>query len=1152
MKNILLSFVMLFLVQAVFGQNEHLMTNATVRECNGVFKSSGVGKTVGHYGHDEDLIFTVCVPGSQSIDWDFKSFCTEKDFDFLKIYRGKDTFGNLLGTYSGVQGPNKFSVSDSCITFYFHSDKSVSCTGWEAMWSSKIVFMPNPVLKPIPNPNCLDTEIEIEFDQFFPCDSISAANFSLSGPMNASPVSVTPIGCSIDTFTNKFKIQFSPPFNMSGDYTLDFVVKVKDLCDSVWTLQGSQDFKINNCPITVKLESDDSTLCFGHCVQIRSTIEGGNPNNYVYNWISGGLSGAGPHTVCPSTTSTYILEVTDGVSVPGRDTIVITVLDPPVAQNDTVVCQSSPTFRLQSETAGGTWVGPGIVNVNGDFSPANSGPGLIKVWYKVGLCADTVIVNVRPISAGAAQASCPHAASFQMTGFTPIGGFWTGPELDSSGLFTPDSIGQFRVTYNWGGCQASKWVYVDSLNVPETDTSCLSDAQFFLTFSPPGGRWSGPGITHTVLGRFNPATALAGDKTLVYTLNGCRDTTFMHVVNINAGAPIVVCPTGGEVNLPTPTPLGGIWTGAGIVDSVTGIFNPDYLNNNQVDSLYYTASGCVDKLFVNAIQTSIQQDSVSVCPRNAFVNLLPPSIQRVPTTGIWSGTSVSGNVFFPPIAGSSKHVLNYSANQCTDSLVVQVLPEFEIQQDTTLCFGDYEVPLYASDSSGIWIGQGITSASLGTFNPKMAGVGIKTIQFISSSGCRDTLRINITPLPIIQLTTTPNIFCVKDSLFPLTALPDTGFFFGNGVANRTFNPFLLDTNFSKIYYQVGAGNCIVIDSFSVGLRPKLEVTINSLKDSLCQFASSSLIANVTGGDSFSYKYRWSEGQTGVNSIFIFPDQTRQYYVEVTDGCSNPASDTLEVFVNSLPQFLVETNPPLCYGEMGFAKAVGLNSTSLRFEWGTLPKQIGDSISASIGANYPLTIIDTLTGCSKDTIVSLPSYERVIARFLVQTDGECISPINEFLPISNLSENALSGQWIISNNPSIAFDPLQDPKVLLDHSNQSIRILLFVESKEGCIDSFEQEYCIKDTVFLYVPTAFSPNNDKRNDDFSVSVTNVRKFSVQIFNRWGEKVFESDDPDFRWDGTSEGKDCPSGFYVYKIRYFSWGTQAGGETGTVYLLR
>jgi len=1152
MKNIFSVIVTLFLVQAVFGQNEHFMSNAIVRECNGIFKSSGVGITTGHYGHDEDFIFTVCVPGSQSIDWDFKSFCTELDFDFLKIFSGKDTFGNLLGTYSGVQGPNKFTVSDSCITFYFHSDKSVSCTGWEALWSSKIVFMPNPNISAIPNPNCLDTEIEIEFDQKFPCDSITASNFNLSGPMNASPVSVTPVGCTTDSFTNRFRVRFAPAFNMSGDYTLDFIVKVKDLCDSVWTLQGSQDFKIINCPITVELESDDTIICKSHCVQIRPKVDGGNPNNYVYNWISGALTGAGPHTVCPQVTTSYILEVSDGVSVPGRDTIVITVVEPPIAQNDTVVCQSSPTFRLQSESVGGIWVGPGIVNVEGDFSPANSGPGLIKVWYKVGLCADTVIVNVRPTSAGAAQASCPNAASFLMTGFTPIGGFWTGPQIDSSGRFYPDTTGQYRVTYNWGGCQSSKWVYVDSISVSETDTSCLSEAQFLLTFSPPGGRWSGPGITHTVLGRFNPATALAGDKILIYTLNGCRDTTFMHVVNIVAGAPITVCPTGGDVNLPAPIPPDGYWYGTGIVDSFAGVFNPDYLNNNQTDSLYYSASGCIDKLYVSARQTSIVQDSISVCPRNSFMSLLPPNIQRVPITGIWSGTSVSGNVFYPPIAGSGKHLLYYSANQCTDSLIVQVLPEFEIQKDTTLCFGDYEVSLFSSDSIGTWIGQGITSASEGIFNPKMAGVGLKIIQFVSSSGCRDTVRITVSPLPTIQLTTTPNIFCVKDSLFPLTALPDTGFFFGDGVVNRFFNPSLVDTNYSKIYYQVGIGNCVVSDSFTVNLRPELRVDINSLKDTLCQFSSSSLFANASGGDSFSYKYWWSEGQTGVNSIFIFPEQTRQYYVEVTDGCSNSASDTIEIYINSLPQFYVETNPPLCPGELGFAKAIAQNSSSLKFEWGTIPKIISDSMSANIGANYPLRILDTLTGCAKDTIVNLPSFGQVKASFMVQTDGECISPVNEYLPISNLSENAVSGQWIISNNQALAFDPLNDPKILLNLTSETVRILLYVESKDGCIDSFEQEYCIKDTVFLYVPTAFSANNDKRNDVFSVSITNVRLFSIQIFNRWGEKVFESDDPHFTWDGTFEGQDCPSEYYMYRIRYFSWGIKTGGETGTVYLLR
>ena len=74
-------------------------------------------------------------------------------------------------------------------------------------------------------------------------------------------------------------------------------------------------------------------------------------------------------------------------------------------------------------------------------------------------------------------------------------------------------------------------------------------------------------------------------------------------------------------------------------------------------------------------------------------------------------------------------------------------------------------------------------------------------------------------------------------------------------------------------------------------------------------------------------------------------------------------------------------------------------------------------------------------------------------------------------------------------------------------------------------------------FVYVPNAFTPNGDGNNEFFQVSFYGpLRDFTLYIFNRWGERIFTSDNPSATWDGTYNGEPVPDGVYVWKVRYRS----------------
>ena len=86
--------------------------------------------------------------------------------------------------------------------------------------------------------------------------------------------------------------------------------------------------------------------------------------------------------------------------------------------------------------------------------------------------------------------------------------------------------------------------------------------------------------------------------------------------------------------------------------------------------------------------------------------------------------------------------------------------------------------------------------------------------------------------------------------------------------------------------------------------------------------------------------------------------------------------------------------------------------------------------------------------------------------------------------------------------------------------------------------------------VYIPNAFTPNGDGINDTFGVKGEGAFAFSLVVFNRWGEKVFESTNPNQQWDGTYKNQPVQQGEYVYQL--MADGKNYKGQTGVITLVR
>ncbi|TVQ77784.1 MAG: gliding motility-associated C-terminal domain-containing protein [Flavobacteriales bacterium] len=110
----------------------------------------------------------------------------------------------------------------------------------------------------------------------------------------------------------------------------------------------------------------------------------------------------------------------------------------------------------------------------------------------------------------------------------------------------------------------------------------------------------------------------------------------------------------------------------------------------------------------------------------------------------------------------------------------------------------------------------------------------------------------------------------------------------------------------------------------------------------------------------------------------------------------------------------------------------------------------------------------------------------------------------------------------------------------------------LQTRNGCDSTIVLDLTIQEGSVLYVPSAFTPDGNRLNEEFKISGNDVATFHIHIFNRFGQLIFESDDLNRSWDGTHFGQLVPLGVYVYQITYTDTQGAIYTRKGTVTVLR
>ena len=286
-------------------------------------------------------------------------------------------------------------------------------------------------------------------------------------------------------------------------------------------------------------------------------------------------------------------------------------------------------------------------------------------------------------------------------------------------------------------------------------------------------------------------------------------------------------------------------------------------------------------------------------------------------------------------------------------------------------------------------------------------------------------------------------------------------------------------------------------------------------------------------------YVWNFGDNTISNV---PNPTHNYTSTNTFNITlTTTSDfgCVDIFQNSIlinPLSSVSFSPnsgsgcpPLTLDFTDLSSGI-INSWNWDFGDGQVSSLENPTHTYSSSGNYQVTLqVTNINGC-----ISTSNTSTVIVVHPTPTAGFSVFPteVDEYNPIVNFTNYSSGSSNYVWNFGDGVYSFLSDPYHSYDIPGRYI-ISLQVQNQFGCLDS-TFGYVIVNPIFtFYIPNAFTPTNNKNNEIFFGKGTNYKSVTMQIFDRWGEKIFDktSAEPPV-WDGTLNNVDCQIDVYVYQF--------------------
>ncbi len=966
-------------------------------------------------------------------------------------------------------------------------------------------------------------------------------------PSITATTSSTPVGCSVG-----FGTATVSPSGGTSPYTYSWAPSGGTSATATVFVAGNYTCTITDaggCTTTTvvtvspgsgpsaTLQSSANNICFGGTIGSATVTASGGVPPYTYSWSPSGGNAATANNLAAGT---YTCTITDAGGCPV--TVIVTITQPAAITGTTTFVPSSCAGNTGSATvtpSGGTpsytysWSPSGGTGA----TASNLSPGAYVVTITdANGCTGTANVTVGTTSGPSAtlqsstnilcNGASTGAATVSVTGGNPGYTYSWAPSGGTSATATGLAAGTYTCTItDQLGCVTSQTVTLTqptalSVTASTVQTACVSSGTATANVTGGAGSytyvWSsgGTAATESNLG--------VGTYTCTVTdFNGC---TSQIIANITLSAPITVGVSASSLTICSGTTTTLTASGATSYSWQPGSLSGTSVVVTPASTTTYTVIG-IDG--ANCADTTTIPVTVTPSPTVTVV-AAPPSICQGDSVGI-GGSGATSYLWLPgnqttqviveaPNTTTTYTLIGTDASGCSDTttivVTVNVTPVITASASTdTSCSGASVVLTSTGATNYNWMPGNVNGSPI-TVNPTVN----TTYTVVGTNGvCADTttLSIVITPGPTVNITSANATVC-PGSPATLTASGAQTYVWSSGGTSSTE---IVTPSTSQTYTVTGtdANGCTNTATFAVTVNPPPTVTVSG-SNIVCTGDSTTLTA------SGAVSYVWSTTAT-TNSITVTPSTSATYSVTGTDANGCTSVTTYSITVSPPPVANIAGSTSSCEGEPVILIASGGGT----YSWSSGGTGATETVSPTSTTTYTVTVSNG--GCTDTATITVNVNPAPTAN----------AGVDQTISYGNSATLSGSGGTTYSwtptgtlDNPNVA-SPVASPTVTTIY-------ILTVTDANGCTDTDTMIVTVNlDCGEIFVPNIFSPNGDNHNDELKVFGSCILQFHWAIYDRWGELVFESTDPNEGWDGTRKGNVLDPAVFVYKLE----ATLVTGET-------
>ena len=883
------------------------------------------------------------------------------------------------------------------------------------------------------------------------------------------------------------------------------------------------------------------------CTNVNATISGGLPavNGSQFTAVAGSLTPANA-TFVNTTASNggtiaitgltagqgYSFQIQDANGCPVTITGTFTG-GPTLSYPQTAYCPVGTASPSITGTAGGTYTSTAGLTINASTGIINLGtstPGTYTVTYTTPAvpgpaCTATFIITVHPLPTILANdvTVCPGgnvnvtASGANTYSWSP--GTFLNTTTGSSVTFSNGTTTNYTVT----GTDANGCVNTDPVTVTVNGNAPINaglDASICIgastTITATGGvtyNWDnalGAGASHTISPTATTTYTVTGTDA-----NGCLGTDAVTItVNPNP-SPVITGPNTYCAGFPAVLSTTQTFTAYSWSTGATTATTNATSANNPITVQVTNAFGCqgVSPAF-NVTENPVitTNSSITICQgESALIHGIQQSV-----AGTYSQTSTTASG-----CDSTSNV----------TLIVNPLPNVNAGANQSVCFGT-QVTLTANGATQYaWSGNVQNNVP---FTPQ--ATGIYTVSGTDFNGCvnSDDVQVTVNTIPVVNAGPDQTI-CTGESLTLTASGASTYTWTGNVQNGISFNPPV-----GTITYTVtgtSAEGCTSIDQVVVVVNPLPNVFAGN-DITVCEGETVTLTGS--GAATYSWTGNINNGVTFVPSL-----GTTIYTVTGTSsaGCVN--TDQVNVVVNPIPA--VAFTPGATTGCAPFTTTLtnttsGVSNCVWTISNGTTITGCGTvPVTFTQAGCFDVTLTTTSAeGCSSSmTANDLICLEAPpIASF--EPSENQLSNLNTAIDFINTTTGATSYVWDFGDG-SLTSTDINPSHVYPVDPVGNYNVMLIAYSPLGCTDTAYSLIQINEELIFYVPNTFTPDNDTYNPEFKPVFTSgfdPFDYTLLIFNRWGELIFESHNAEIGWDGSygsnGEIEMCQDGTYTWKIEF------------------